>query len=68
MAQGSGNSHNTSLAAEDSVYVSIYLDITNTSTHKVKFTTDTTGNANTQILGDTDISQTRFCFTRFGDT
>ena len=68
VAQGSGNSHNTSLAAEDSVYVSIYLDITNTSTHKVKFTTDTTGNANTQILGDTDISQTWFCFTRFGDT
>lgn len=68
VARGSGNSHNTSLAAEDSVYVSIYLDITNTSTHKVKFTSDSTGNANTTIQGDTDISKTWFCFTRFGDT
>ena len=68
MARGSGNSHNTSLAAEDSVYVQVYLDITNTSTHKVKFTSDSTGNANTTIQGDTDISKTWFCFTRFGDT
>ena len=68
MALGSGNSHNTSLAAEDSVYVQVYLDITNTSTHKVKFTSDSTGNANTTIQGDTDISKTWFCFTRFGDT
>ena len=68
MARGSGNSHNTSLAAEDSVYVQVYLDITNTSTHKVKFTSDSNGNANTTIQGDTDISKTWFCFTRFGDT
>ena len=68
MARGSGKSHNTSLAAEDSVYVQVYLDITNTSTHKVKFTSDSTGNANTTIQGDTDISKTWFCFTRFGDT
>ena len=68
MARGSGNSHNTSLAAEDSGYVQVYLDITNTSTHKVKFTSDSTGNANTTIQGDTDISKTWFCFTRFGDT
>ena len=67
-ARRSGNSHNTSLAAEDSVYVQVYLDITNTSTHKVKFTSDSTGNANTTIQGDTDISKTWFCFTRFGDT
>ena len=68
MARGSGNSHNTSLAAEDSVYVQVYLDITNTSTHKVKFTSDSTGNANTTIQGDTDISKTWLCLTRFGDT
>ena len=67
MARGSGNSHNTSLAAEDSVYVQVYLDITNTSTHKVKFAVYGSG-ANCNFYGHSERNAATAVFLRLGDT
>ena len=41
------------------------FDVTNTSTHKVKFNYDT---YSTGLVGDTDVNRTHFTFIRLGDT
>jgi len=46
--------------------VSTICDITNVSTHKVKFTTTTLNNS--RIIGDTDEEQTSFKFIKLADT
>jgi len=49
------------------VATSYFFDVTNTSTHKVRF--DVTSNAgNNTVVGNTDINQTFMNFIRLGDT
>ena len=48
-------------------YIQYNFDITNVSTHKVKFTTNVIDNA-TESMGDTNRNFTYFTFTRLGDT
>jgi hypothetical protein len=46
---------------------SILFDVTNTSTHKVKFHTENVDSA-TRTLGNTGVNQTHITFVRLGDT
>ena len=46
---------------------SLILDITDTSTHKIKFRTVGMGSGNT-VFGSTDYNRTAFTFIRLGDT
>jgi hypothetical protein len=48
-------------------YINSIVDITNTSTHKLKFTRDAEG-TQSQLQGDTDANTTAFTFIRLGDT
>ena len=48
-------------------YINSIVDITNTSTHKLKFTRDAAG-TQSQLQGDTDANHTAFTFIRLGDT
>jgi len=48
-------------------YINSIVDITNTSTHKLKFTRDAAG-TQSQLQGDTDANLTAFTFIRLGDT
>ena len=48
-------------------YINSIVDITNTSTHKLKFTRDAAG-TQSQLQGDTDANYTAFTFIRLGDT
>lgn len=60
----------THFAANDmgvSAHGSFLFDVTNTSTHKVRFET-TLANGSDQIQGNTDRNLTHFTFTRLGDT
>ena len=60
----------TFFAANDmgvSAHGSFLFDVTNTSTHKVRFETSL-ANGSDQIQGNTDRNLTHFTFTRLGDT
>ena len=48
-------------------YISFLFDVTDVSTHKVKFD-QTAHNANVGTMGHTDRNWTSFTFTRYGDT
>ena len=48
-------------------YISFLFDVTDVSTHKVKFD-QTCHNANVGTMGHTDRNWTHFTFTRYGDT
>tara|TARA_S200000501_G_C20320392_1_gene524133 strand:+ start:42 stop:569 length:528 start_codon:yes stop_codon:yes gene_type:complete len=50
-----------------SVYVSVLFDVTNTSTHKVRFNMYS-GHGNFDINGDTNTNETYATFTRVGGT
>ena len=65
---------NVSLAYESAstnayanTYINAIVDITNTSTHKVKFNRDAAG-TQSQLQGDTTSNTTAFTFIRLGDT
>ena len=47
---------------------SIFFDVTDTSTHKVKFDVHANGNSNTYTAGNTGINNTTMTFIRIGDT
>ena len=51
-------------------HASIFFDVTNVSTHKVKFLTTVEDNSGTGVVfsGNTTIPTTTFQFTRLGDT
>ena len=57
---------NESGETRTSVSQSYFFDVTNTSTHKVKFSMASVSSAT--IDGDTDVSHTTFTFIRLGDT
>ena len=48
-------------------YCSYIFDVTNTSTHKVKFVIDMS-NTSAYVTGDSSVTYTGFFFTRLGDT
>jgi hypothetical protein len=47
---------------------SIFIDVTNTSTHKVSFDVYASGNSNTYTTGSTGLNDTTMTFIRIGDT
>ena len=57
---------NESGETRTSVAQSYFFDVTNTSTHKVKFALASV--STTTVDGDTDINHTSFTFIRLGDT
>ena len=63
-----GVSNPDSSAAAESITIGIsFVDITNTSTHKVRFATESMGSG-TIINGDANTNETTFSFIRLGDT
>lgn len=62
------NTHNTSGAARGGTYSSYVLDVTNVSTHKVKFEVSPTDTSNTTTYGSTNNNFTGMTFIRLGDT
>jgi hypothetical protein len=67
-ALGTGNTHNTSGAAEASINVQFIFDVTNVSTHKVRFNVDPLDDGNTVTKGSSVSTLTGFTFIRLGDT
>jgi hypothetical protein len=47
---------------------SIFFDVTDTSTHKVRFDVHANGNSNTYTAGNTGVNNTTMTFIRIGDT
>ena len=66
LARGYAMFEDYSTSRYSSFNVSTICDITNVSTHKVKFTTTTLNNS--RIVGDTDEEQTSFKFIKLADT
>ena len=60
------NATTTRCASDPSHYGSYLFDVTNTSTHKVKFALD--GISSGVLVGNTDVNRTYFTFIRLGDT
>ena len=50
------------------VFLSYTFDVTNTSTHKVRFKIDSDANTSTETRGSSTFDLTAFTFTRLGDT
>jgi len=67
-ALGTGNTHGTGGAAEATVYVQFIFDVTNVTTHKVRFNVDPLDGNNTTTKGTSTSTLTNFTFTRLGDT
>jgi hypothetical protein len=66
-AQSYGNVENTTNEHSEAT-VAFQFDVTNTSTHKVKFSTDSSDNNTVRLGGSSSQSQTFFTFIRLGDT
>ena len=62
------NTHGTGGAARASSLALFYFDVTNTTTHKCKFSVDAFDNNNTKTYGASDENQTGFTFIRLGNT
>ena len=63
ITQGDGDSHNTNFASGSKI---IFFNVTDTSTHKVKFTVVSA--ASSTVRGNTNINETCFTFIRLGDS
>ena len=63
ITQGDGDSHSTNFASGSKI---IFFNVTDTSTHKVKFTVGSA--ASTTVRGNTNINETCFTFIRLGDS
>ena len=66
-AQGSNSYYNGGGNVLSSCVVRIFFDVTDTSTHKVRFSVSV-NSSSTQTDGDTAKNQTYFTFKRIGDT
>jgi len=60
--------HSSSVANQQSVSGHYLFDVTNTSTHQVRFGVTALGNDATVVEGDTDQSKTYFTFIKVGET
>ena len=69
-AQASANIgyYSSSVNNIQSAITSIFFDVTDTSTHKVRFDVYANGNSNTYTVGNTGINNTTMTFIRIGDT
>ena len=69
-AQASANIgyYSSSVNNTQSAITSIFFDVTDTSTHKVRFDVYANGNSNTYTVGNTGINNTTMTFIRIGDT
>ena len=67
-ALGSGNTHGTGGAAESYARVQFIFDVTDVSTHKVRFNVDPLDASNTTTKGSSVSTLTGFTFIRLGDT
>ena len=60
--------YGSSINNTQSSITSIFFDVTNTTTHKVRFDVYANGNSNTYTVGNTGINTTTMTFIRIGDT
>ena len=69
-AQASNNIgyYSSSINNTQSAITSIFFDVTNTSTHKVRFLVYANGNSNTYTQGNSGENRTTMTFIRIGDT
>ena len=69
-AQASNNIgyYSSSINNTQSAITSIFFDVTDTSTHKVRFDIHANGNSNTYTAGNTGVNNTTMTFIRIGDT
>ena len=69
-AQASANIgyYSSSVNNTQSAITSIFFDVTDTSTHKVRFDIHANGNSNTYTAGNTGVNNTTMTFIRIGDT
>tara|TARA_X000001382_G_scaffold32858_4_gene21595 strand:- start:2769 stop:3266 length:498 start_codon:yes stop_codon:yes gene_type:complete len=67
-SETASNTHGTGGAARSSSTTTFIMDVTDVSTHKVKFSVDAYDNANTTTYGGSNDSYTGFTFIRLGDT
>ena len=69
-AQASANIgyYGSSINNTQSSITSIFFDVTDTSTHKVRFDVYANGNSNTYTVGNTGVNNTTMTFIRIGDT
>ena len=63
ITQGDGDSHSVNFASGSKI---IFFNVTNTSTHKVKFTIASA--ASSTVRGNTNVNETCFTFIRLGDS
>jgi len=66
-ARGANSYYNGGGNVFSSCVSKVFFDVTDTSTHKVKFHV-TVNSSSTQTNGDTGLNQTYFTFKRIGDT
>ena len=66
-AQSYGNVENTTNEHSEAT-VAFQFDVTSTSTHKIKFSTDSSDNNTVRLGGGSSANQTFFTFIRLGDT
>ena len=67
-SETASNTHGTGGAARSAGTTTFIMDVTNVSTHKVKFSVDAADNNNTTTYGGSNDSYTGFTFIRLGDT
>ena len=53
---------------QDGSSIEIFFDVTDVSTHKVRFQIDFDNTSGIVLAGDTDVNETYFTFIRLGDT
>ena len=63
ITQGDGDNHTTNFASGSKI---LFFNVTDTSTHKVKFTI--ASSTSSTVRGDTNINETCFTFIRLGDS
>ena len=63
ITQGDGDSHGTNFSSGSKI---VFFNVTDTSTHKVKFTIQSS--ASSTVRGNTNLNETCFTFIRLGDS